>query len=191
MSAAICLATVVLWVRGYWREDALTLRWQPSARSAFWYDGTIYGGSGILGLDTSQYRIDKTRHPFEWEWSSLDAADVAYTRSASTWVEKIGFYCFIRTEQQEQQDLQNSQGLFMRVNSGWARVEAPAWLFAAIFGSVPAWRLLVMRRERARKKGNLCEHCGYDLRATPAKCPECGRVVSSKIARNPAVKAVS
>jgi len=39
---------------------------------------------------------------------------------------------------------------------------------------LPVLRALSIFRKRARP--GCCRHCGYDLRATPARCPECGAV---------------
>jgi len=51
------------------------------------------------------------------------------------------------------------------------------WLFPLATAAGLACRLLEWpgeRRTRRRLSGR-CERCAYDLRATPHRCPECGR----------------
>jgi len=53
-------------------------------------------------------------------------------------------------------------------------VGVPCWLLLLVF-SAPLW----WRWHRRRRRGRLatagrCRTCGYDLRATPDRCPECG-----------------
>ena len=49
------------------------------------------------------------------------------------------------------------------------------WLPTALTAAPPALRLVGLRRRRRRRRDNRCPECGYDLRATPLQCPECGR----------------
>jgi hypothetical protein len=57
-------------------------------------------------------------------------------------------------------------------------VSAPCWMPVALFGALPA--VAVVRSlarsatVRRRLKYHLCPTCGYDLRASPGRCPECG-----------------
>ena len=50
----------------------------------------------------------------------------------------------------------------------------PDWFLVTLFGLAPSIRLCkFIRRQRWRLSG-CCVECGYDLRATPHRCPECG-----------------
>jgi hypothetical protein len=52
---------------------------------------------------------------------------------------------------------------------------APGWMLLLPLAAAglcrKAW---VNHRSRERQGNQLCRHCGYDLRATPDRCPECG-----------------
>ena len=56
------------------------------------------------------------------------------------------------------------------------RLSVPSWFVAAVTAVLPARRTAAfLRRWKARRRRpGFCHHCGYDLRATPHRCPECG-----------------
>ena len=59
---------------------------------------------------------------------------------------------------------------------GATTYHAPYWIPTAAFAVLPAWWTWGRWREKRRRKVGHCQKCGYDLRATPDRCPECGTV---------------
>jgi hypothetical protein len=55
-------------------------------------------------------------------------------------------------------------------------LDIPYWPFILITGSLAVTSAIFARRKREFLKNGHCERCGYDLRATPDRCPECGMV---------------
>jgi hypothetical protein len=50
----------------------------------------------------------------------------------------------------------------------------PYWLPFILFAILPMTRAISILRTRRGNLAGHCLHCGYDLRATPERCPECG-----------------
>ena len=63
-------------------------------------------------------------------------------------------------------------------NAFWGRdILVPLWIPTVLFAAMFWWSFLPLRRRRKRKKLGLCRKCGYDLRASKERCPECGMLV--------------
>lgn len=56
----------------------------------------------------------------------------------------------------------------------------PTWFALAALLAPLATLAIGHRRRRGRDPAALCRSCGYDLRASPARCPECGVVPATR-----------
>jgi hypothetical protein len=59
------------------------------------------------------------------------------------------------------------------------RVVLPYWFITLATSITPAFWLWRWRKRRSLKRVGACKTCGYDLRASPTRCPECGSPSSS------------
>ena len=65
---------------------------------------------------------------------------------------------------------------FVRVGPFWV-ISIPYWMIVIVL--VIPLTVIGVRRKRSRRRAErvslgLCPACGYDLRASPERCPECG-----------------
>ena len=96
-----------------------------------------------------------------WSWEPMDSSG-----SRAVHIDEAHGFCF-------HHDL-GTNSLY-----GWYSVSgfsAPCWFYLLLFTVLPAARLFYHRKTARRFRRGRCRACGYDLRATPDRCPECGTV---------------
>jgi hypothetical protein len=57
---------------------------------------------------------------------------------------------------------------------GGRYVNVPHWFFVLLFAGMGFWFGRAWWKRRGREMAGKCRVCGYDMRATPQRCPECG-----------------
>jgi hypothetical protein len=60
----------------------------------------------------------------------------------------------------------------------WA-MAVPYWALALPLATIALLLSIFAVRARRRVGDGLCGRCGYDLRGTPGRCPECGTMASA------------
>jgi hypothetical protein len=56
-------------------------------------------------------------------------------------------------------------------------IAIPLWFLVPLCAAMPTFWFLTFRRQRRRNKLGRCLKCGYDLRESTEKCPECGTAI--------------
>lgn len=180
LSILLLLATAGIWVRSYWVSDRLD--WEGWSRNrTLVHQITVRcsrGGLQFVSSDCESFPLNPSDLPhFERE----SEAAVRYpTFAASVRLATLG-ECRINGTAGFEIARTSNWGLwedgdpFIRASS----VTLPLWFLMLLFGMVPAHFLVRFGRGRiARRRGRgCCAECGYDLRAAPGRCPECGTIM--------------
>ena len=146
LSLLLSLAAVALWVRSYWLFDDLSYTTERGSVS-------LANPRGGLLLYSDAMNAQATRRRIGFSHSRTRALDLARA--------------------------------FGSPHRKWGPVRAWSppphrivvvqwWLPATLLAVAPGVSLASRLRLRRRRLLGLCSFCGYDLRASPGRCPECG-----------------
>ena len=161
----------------YWSDSFSTYRWRYLADDRSTGVATSFGGWSQDG----RIRIWMDRSNYHgYQPGELDI--LSYGSGESRFTSKVPFVPVLMLRNVMGFDFSFSSTMsavppFAKVVATRATaVMFPHWAGALVFSVLPAIagvRWLRRRRRRVAELG-LCRVCGYDLRATPERCPECG-----------------
>lgn len=169
VSLLLLIAIVVLWARSYFSVDAILHTVQKG--NTTYTTGYLKSGEGCL-------YVQWLRYP--------ELHEMAARSVLSGWSSQS-----VPLTNQEQLDLEvplrfmnagfragpYGYGYLRRAAVPQYRIAIPYWPIVALGLIIPAGRLWKRALQNRRLHKNLCPQCGYDLRATPDRCPECGTSV--------------
>jgi hypothetical protein len=168
ISFMLCMGTAVLWVHSYWAEDLFSIA-HASARRATNPDGnpawecTHWGISG----EANSGRLVV----------SYDVLDDGLNTDESHVERGFRIYGFADRDSPK---VMSAHPWFAWSNTfdgaevgGEAALQIPLPIVFFLAALLPGLALRRIARERGRPE-SICRVCGYDRRATPGRCPECG-----------------
>jgi hypothetical protein len=158
ISLVLCATTGAMWGRSYAAQDQITIRLGPSPTSihVFHAHGSVASTvtrSVIYDVPAWRAKVTSSDEPVKL---------YEYWHSRSPIVHAGGFSVV------GPQSVGEGGGVLV-----------PHWFLLLATAALPALAARrVWGRRRARRAGEQpCPTCGYDLRASPDYCPECGAIV--------------
>ena len=166
LSLLLCVAVCALWVRSHFQADHV-YRLQPAVTQdgqgwdALTFSSTggrlaVYRQVAALWLEETRTSQAQLGH---WGWHRFSYPATPSSRKG-TLAYRWGFQL-------------DHAGRGEQFERHWY-VGAPHWIIAAVCAALPAARVAAAWHRRRRTRRGLCPKCGYDLRASPDRCPECG-----------------
>ena len=166
VSLLLCVAAAALWVTSYDRPRNIVYVWTKSGppverRSIAWFSA-----DGVTRLEVGTM-IAETEAAAQ---GSLISATGFLP--ATPWRGPDTPRLFPRFKLEHSSVRFPGAGLLVRRRD----IRAPYWFCTAACAVLPlTWVVRRNHWRRAkRRRAGLCPACGYDLRATPGRCPECG-----------------
>jgi hypothetical protein len=191
-SALLCLATLFVWIRGHYARDGLwystdTMRYSiHSYRGRIWLwtlsiapNPTAIVWSSPLHMSTG-FQVDSVADSWYGPYigpSKGVRLETDFTEAPGGWSgvdRKLLGFRYVRNDTW----YPLAQLMWGYPTARSRAIFIPHWALAIFTAILPAFAFVRFLQNRNRHD-NLCPKCGYDLRTTPGRCPECGHGNSS------------
>jgi hypothetical protein len=178
VSLALCVVTAAMWIQSTFRNPWLQHADAPDSRDAIrqWTVASSHGRLCWWRIEERWTNIPWLRFESPWHLGYSVGADRALSINwpwllgpTTDGFGIAGFYW---------EHSLHKTGPFGQQLRDFRVIAVPYWCLLVSFFAFPyQW----LRKGRSARPG-LCPFCGYDLRATPDRCPECG--TATKVADN-------
>jgi hypothetical protein len=187
LSLVLCVTAAILWGRSYSKWDSFDYGTANSASRTLSLRH-LASANGMIGLHNSRWEFAQSgaaeQVEMQWHTGGFSGHSQPPPTINLIWIyeDKFDFWDSSGVAFKHEPSYQTS------LNYGWhssivGRVTVshwmlcvPYWVFVLVTTVLPltAARSYLLRWRQSRN--GLCAVCGYDLRATPDHCPECGTV---------------
>lgn len=165
-SLALSVTTAGIWLQSYWSYDLLAHEaYSGVGTELISFSGRVvfyHYNSYAEGVEPNQnWGVESA--PLSSTMGVVIATQFGFLRGGHWW-NRVGFVIVSSAE--------------LGPHTSMIVVMVPHWFLVGVFAIAPAIagdRFRMERRIRNRVRLGHCQSCGYDIRATPDRCPECGK----------------
>jgi hypothetical protein len=173
LSLLLAITTAGLWVRSAFVEQFVSFEYsQKSGNEAVVQTANVGVSCGTFAIshEIASLSAEEVQHFFKQEVRAAFLRDEPIlewnSRSASISVQNLSYLQRVFGEHETFRLLSDAA-------SNLVQIDFPLWLPLVIFLALPIIRAPGLWRKQRFRPGH-CPTCGYDMRANPAKCSECG-----------------
>jgi hypothetical protein len=184
-------ATLLTWVRSNWMADTIDWGgWRIEPNSNPRADVTMRENNGFLRTQKGYLTLWRRTQEIEVALPAARLLERQSPRTGPTWHSfEAGNREILFSSSDAPRNLWERAGFYFRSRTGrssttiYYDAAMPLWVITVV-SAIPRVVWLARRRIRQhhRRLGmNVCIKCGYDLRASPDRCPECGRATKAGV----------